>query len=81
MEKAAPLRPIPKPNAQMARKIVAQVNRQKFAANPPSIFAERWPQIAEIENRIVVSSAGITRERYESGRPLQAETVLNEMQR
>jgi len=57
---AFPSRPIPKPYAQIARKSVAQVSLQKFASVPPISFAERWPLMTEIENKIVVRNAANT---------------------
>jgi hypothetical protein len=66
---AFPSRPIPKPYAQIARKSVAQVSRQKFASVPPISFAERWPLMTEIENKIVVRNAANTARTL--GKPVQ----------
>ena len=59
---AAPVRPFPKPKAQMASKAQAHRSRQKLASVPPSSLAERWPQTTDAENKMVVRKAGSTRQ-------------------
>src|SRR5258706_14966868 len=58
--RASPPKPIPKPKAQMLRKSVAKVSRQKLASVPPIILADRWPQTTETENKIVDRNAANT---------------------
>jgi hypothetical protein len=57
MGNALPLVPAPSVFAQIARKNMAPQMRQKFASTPPSRVEVRWPQMAEMENNRVVSSA------------------------
>ncbi|WP_237712428.1 hypothetical protein [Pedosphaera parvula] len=45
-------------NAQIDRKHVAKARRQKFASVPPINFAERLPQMTEMEKKMVVKNAG-----------------------
>ena len=61
MGNALPERPTPKFSPYSPSRMAAKHIRQKFASVPPSNFADRFPHTADIENRIVVRNAAITR--------------------
>lgn len=69
MGNALPESPTPKFSPNNPSKMAAKHIRQKFASVPPSSFADRFPHTADIENRIVVRNAAITRAVFRDAPP------------